>query len=239
MVEFVEEGDIVIKEIKAYVDGSCLYGSPEFVGYATVIEKENVILKEISGKVPVTEVMSYNKQAWELKNTRNIAGEIFSVVATMKYCIENNVKKVIINHDCEGLEKWAVGEWKQNSDITAKYHSLMKECCKTIKITFNKIKAHKGKNKRPDFLAREAANNKEEDYSVWPNVTFDFNLPKRKELPEFIPDTNNENTMATKPATIKQLKFLKKLKCKEIPKNRYDASILIDKYMKLKEVKTI
>lgn len=232
IIETLEIKKLGKPKYKAYVDGCCHGGNFDYVGYASIIEKNGEIIKELTGKVPVKDVITYNAKSGKDTNTKNVSGEIHGVVATINYCLLNNIKNITICYDYEGLEKWALDEWETKTDLTARYKALFKAVKGHIEICFCKVDGKKGKNKIADTLAKKAAIDGEE-LEVWPEIEMDIITPKRKKIPEFIPDLENENTMAQDPVTQKQFKYLRKLKCKEIPHNKYEASLLIEKYIKL------
>ncbi len=47
----------------------------------------------------------------------NIAGEIFGVIYALDWAVSNGYSKIKIYHDYEGIQKWASGEWKAESEI--------------------------------------------------------------------------------------------------------------------------
>ncbi|MBF0714834.1 ribonuclease H1 domain-containing protein [Gemelliphila palaticanis] len=130
----------------AYIDGSYdnekkIYGS----GIVIVI-KDKKITKKISG----------NKE--DIRELRNVAGEIEAVKYVLSYCLENNINEITIYYDYAGIESWATGDWKTNLEYTKNYAIFAREIMKKINVHFVKVKAHSGVelNELADNLAKEA-----------------------------------------------------------------------------------
>jgi viroplasmin and RNaseH domain-containing protein len=129
-------------ELKVYVDGS-YFSSIPYAGWAWVAMQGG---KEIAcdfGKTPV-----------EAKS-RNIDGETYASFQAALW-LNQQQKHGIICHDYLGVSKWALYEWKANSEIAQEYQSQMKPLMKWV--SFEKVAAHSGiaGNERADFLAKEA-----------------------------------------------------------------------------------
>ncbi len=124
-----------------YVDGSNLGGA---TGYGVVILKDGEVVEEISGSVP--EALA--------QGTRQIAGELFAVEKAIMWCRANAVHEVSIFYDCEGIEKWASGEWKTNHPLTRRYAELVRNS--GIPIHWHKVNSHTKNcwNERADELAK-------------------------------------------------------------------------------------
>lgn len=126
---------------EAFVDGSYISGA---IGYGSIIYLGDEIKAEISGTVTDTQF-------------RQFSGELKSVIETIKWCQTNDVKKIRINYDYQGIEKFATSKWKAGNDISREYVDFI---IKTkIKIEWRHIKSHTGnyKNDKADFLAKKAA----------------------------------------------------------------------------------
>ncbi|MDR1926910.1 MAG: reverse transcriptase-like protein [Endomicrobium sp.] len=132
---------------EAFVDGSYIAG---VTGYGAVIYLGNEIKAEISGVILDTQF-------------RQFGGELQAVIEMLKWCHDNNVKKIRINYDYEGIEKFATGKWKARNTLSSEYANFFRKV--QIIIEWRHIKSHTGnvKNNRADFLARKAChyNNKQ------------------------------------------------------------------------------
>lgn len=124
-----------------YVDGSNLGGA---TGYGVVILKDGELIEELSGSVP--DALT--------QGTRQIAGELFAVERAIMWCQENGIREVSIFYDCEGIEKWASGEWKTNHPLTRRYAELVRNS--GILIHWHKVNSHTKDcwNERADELAK-------------------------------------------------------------------------------------
>ncbi|MDR3243467.1 MAG: reverse transcriptase-like protein [Elusimicrobiota bacterium] len=125
---------------EAFVDGS--YIEP-YAGYGAAIYLENDIKARISGII---------KDA----SSRQIAGEFQAVIETLKWCGENQVKKIRINYDYSGIEKFASGAWKAQNPVVKNY---VKQILNSdIEIEWRYVKSHSGniKNNVADVLAKKA-----------------------------------------------------------------------------------
>jgi ribonuclease HI len=79
-----------------------------------------------------------------------------SVIETLKWCDENNVKKIRINYDYEGIEKFAAGKWKSGNELSKDYVNFIRQT--KVEIEWRHIKSHTGniKNDKADLLAKRA-----------------------------------------------------------------------------------
>jgi ribonuclease HI len=131
---------------EAFVDGSYIAG---VTGYGAVIYLGDEIKTELSGVISDTQF-------------RQFGGELQAVIEMLKWCHDNNVKKIRINYDYEGIEKFATGKWKARNSISSNYINFLRKV--QIAIEWRHTKSHTGnvKNDRADFLARKACcyNNK-------------------------------------------------------------------------------
>lgn len=90
---------------------------------------------------------------------RNVAGEIFASMDAISKAIMYGCESITIYYDYEGIEKWAVGDWKANKTGTKLYKRFIAENSTKIHIDFVKVKAHTGVeyNEVADMLAKRAA----------------------------------------------------------------------------------
>lgn len=125
----------VESKVVIYTDGS--YNTKTNVGsWAYVILKDSIKVHEASGKTKENFLTS-----------RNIAGECTAVLKALQYCDANNITKVEIHHDLEGVQKWAQpvnGEkrWKATTEITKIYQTWFDKYTKKISVDFVHVKGH-------------------------------------------------------------------------------------------------
>jgi len=96
----------------------------------------------------------------ELSKHRNVSGELLAAMYAMYYAARNSISCIIIQHDYEGIAKWASGEWKTNTHITKLYQRFLFEN-QIVNYQFVKVDAHSGDkyNDRTDKLAKLALEN--------------------------------------------------------------------------------
>ena len=89
---------------------------------------------------------------------RNVAGELLATIKVIEAAISDNLQKITIYHDYQGIQAWADGDWKTNKVITKVYKEMIKLAREKIQIKFKKVKAHSGNllNNRVDRLAKQA-----------------------------------------------------------------------------------
>ena len=106
------------------------------------------------------DVYSFNKayKKDDFSSARNVAGEIKGAGFIIQYCINHNIKELVIYYDYIGIEKWYTKEWKANSDIARVYVDFVDKIKDKIKIHFVKVKSHSNDlyNDQADLLAKEA-----------------------------------------------------------------------------------
>ncbi|MCA6080133.1 RNase H family protein [Candidatus Endomicrobiellum agilis] len=126
---------------EAFVDGSYISG---VTGYGAAIYLGNELKAEISGAISDAQFRQFD-------------GELKSVVETIKWCRDNGIKKIRINYDYQGIEKFATGKWKAGNDISKEYVDFILKA--KMEIEWRHIKSHTGnqKNNKADFLAKKAA----------------------------------------------------------------------------------
>ncbi|SHF09428.1 RNase H [Marinitoga hydrogenitolerans DSM 16785] len=132
--------------INIYIDGSYDH-SLKKIGSGFVVMKGNVLEKYWKG---------FSEEKF-LKH-RNVAGEIFAAILAFEYAKQENLKCIEINYDYEGIEKWALGLWKTNTELTRYYKQQYDYYSSLFLIKFNKIKSHSGNkfNDIADELAKKA-----------------------------------------------------------------------------------
>lgn len=133
--------------VEAYVDGSYEHSIREY-GSGVVILKNNNVEKTYS-------IKGTDKN---LVTMRNVAGEIEASKIAMNYCLENNIKNLVLYFDYEGIEKWCTGVWKTNKEGTIDYKKYYDNIKKDLNVKFVKVKAHTGDkyNEEADKLAKRA-----------------------------------------------------------------------------------
>ncbi|MFM1572664.1 RNase H [Helcococcus ovis] len=141
----ISKDSIKDNEIIAYVDGSYNISTGEF-GYGVILLDNH-------------QEITFNKVIYddELKNQRNVAGEVFGSMAAIGKAIELKKSKIYIHFDYMGIKAWAIGEWKTNIQLTKDYKKFIDEKSSLIDIEFIKVKAHSN-NKYNDIADRLAKN---------------------------------------------------------------------------------
>ncbi|MDR0956766.1 MAG: hypothetical protein LBL77_02770 [Endomicrobium sp.] len=126
---------------EAFVDGSYI---SEITGYGAVIYLGDDIKAEISGIVPNS-------------SFRQFGGELKSVIEVLKWGEINNVKKMRINYDYVGIEKFVTHEWKARNVLSIEYVNFVNSI--KTEIQWRHIKSHTGdvRNEKADLLAKKAA----------------------------------------------------------------------------------
>ncbi|MBR2674497.1 MAG: ribonuclease HII [Mogibacterium sp.] len=143
--------EVLAVGVRAYVDGSYDSATGRFSCGVVILETDE------NGVTEQTELKSVFDDADAAKQ-RNVAGEIMGAKTAIDYCLANDIKKVIICHDYEGVGKWADGLWKANNPLTKGYKQFMADARRLMDISFEKVKAHAGNkyNDIADKLAKEA-----------------------------------------------------------------------------------
>jgi ribonuclease HI len=126
---------------EAFVDGAYINS---ITSYASIIYLGDSIQTELFGTIKDTQF-------------RQFGGELKSVVETLKWCEKNNVKKIRINYDYQGIESFATGKWQAKNELSLEYVNFIRNT--NIQIQWRHIKGHTGnlKNDRVDMLAKKAA----------------------------------------------------------------------------------
>lgn len=136
--------------IIAYVDGSFDKKTKRY-SFGAILIKDGKIIKRLSrvGNNP-----KYQK-------SQQIAGEVFGALHAIQWAINHHFKKIIVHYDYLGIEKWALGEWRSNKDVSIDYAESFQQLASKIKVEFVKVKAHSGieYNEMADQLAKDALKN--------------------------------------------------------------------------------
>ncbi len=134
---------------QAYVDGSFNKVKQQYGSGIVIIEKGDV-KKEIS-------LSGKNRDFLE---SYQIAGEIEGALEAMRWGIKNLISDISIFYDYQGIESWALGEWKANKAISKYYIKEFQKLSSKIGVNFIKVAAHTGDkyNERADELAKKGAN---------------------------------------------------------------------------------
>lgn len=131
----------------AYVDGSFEKSSQRYSFGAVLIQDDQVI-----------QTLSRVGDNPKYQGSWQIAGEVFGALHAIQWAIENNFKKIILHYDYLGIEKWALGEWRTNKDVSKDYAASFQQLASKIEVEFVKVKAHSGikYNEMVDQMAKDA-----------------------------------------------------------------------------------
>lgn len=101
----------------------------------------------------------------DYSNLRNVAGELAGARRAVQFALSNDIKKITIYHDYEGVATLATREWDSHSPFTEDYLNFMKESAKQIKIDFRWVRGHSGNyyNDMADRLAKTATTDEYRD----------------------------------------------------------------------------
>ena len=104
----------------------------------------------------------------ELAQMHNVAGEIKGAEAAMRFAVANQIKRLVIYHDYEGIAKWCNGAWKANKEGTKAYQAYYKSIRSMLDIEFVKVKGHSNDhyNDMADALAKQALGLGDTDYTT-------------------------------------------------------------------------
>lgn len=147
IVENHNTDEIIDNKLLAYVDGSFDETLGKYAFGCIIITPNGETIKEFG-----------NGDNPESLAIRNVAGEMLGAMYAVKWAIKNGYDNIELHYDYEGIEKWAIGEWKAKNTLTQKYAAFMKEQQSIIRINFQKVKAHSGDfyNEEADRLAKKA-----------------------------------------------------------------------------------
>ena len=132
--------------VYAYIDGSFdrvsgIYGS----GVVIVDSDEKYEYKHAENREDYAQL-------------HNVAGELEAAKFVMWYAVDKKIKEITLFYDYQGIEAWAVGDWKANLPYTQDYVKFYNKVKTAVKVNFVKVKAHTGieLNEVVDKLAKEA-----------------------------------------------------------------------------------
>jgi len=122
----------------AFVDGSF---QNDCIGYGWVVYRNDKLQAEDWGTVD------------QFKSMQQVVGELKATVEVLNWCVSQEVDAVDLHYDYEGIEKWAIGDWKTKNALTKRYANLMDSLL--INVNWVKEEAHSGVtgNERADRLA--------------------------------------------------------------------------------------
>ena len=88
----------------------------------------------------------------------NVAGELEAAKFVMWYAVDKKIKEITLFYDYQGIEAWAVEDWKANLPYTQDYVKFYNKVKTAVKVNFVKVKAHTGieLNEVVDKLAKDA-----------------------------------------------------------------------------------
>lgn len=139
-----------LDSIIAYVDGSFDKKTKRY-SFGAILIKDEKIIKKLSrvGNNP------------KYQTSHQIAGEVFGALHAIQWAINHHFKKIIIHYDYLGIEKWALGEWRSNKEVSIDYVESFQKLASKINVEFVKVKAHSGieYNEMADQLAKDALKN--------------------------------------------------------------------------------
>ncbi len=150
------------KKVIAFIDGS----------YGTVNERE----KYSFGAVLITDEQEVELYRGYLNPDwiafRNVAGEIQGAMEAISWALEHGKTEIDLYYDYQGIEKWAVGDWRANSAVAITYVEFIKKVKDQLTIRFFHVPAHTGinYNERVDDLAKDAL--KSQDFRTHDKMSF-------------------------------------------------------------------
>ena len=145
-IRFVTNQNQEKTDFAIYTDGSyqpkCAYASWAYV----VINQQNEKVTELAG------------MCQEKATSRNIDGEVFAALQAGEWAFTRQCK-VTLFYDYQGIESWALGDWKSQTPIAIFYTKRVKQYLPFL--SFSKVKAHTGDqwNEYVDQLAKQAIKN--------------------------------------------------------------------------------
>lgn len=136
------------KKAIAFIDGS--YGKVKeraMYSFGAVI---------ITDKREVELYRSYLNPDWIAY--RNVAGEIQGAMEAISWARDHGKAEIDVYYDYQGIEKWAIGDWRANSAVAIAYVKFIQKVKEEISIRFFHVPAHTGVdyNERVDDLAKFA-----------------------------------------------------------------------------------
>ncbi len=135
--------------VDIWVDGSCMPHTDGslLLGWAYLARKNDQELHRDRGNDIPTEAHRH----------RNVAGEIMAVRKAVEWCQTQNIPRIRIHHDYQGLASWPTHAWKRNTPFTQDYAEVVRKS--GLAIEWMKVKAHSGdpNNDIVDEEAKKAA----------------------------------------------------------------------------------
>lgn len=94
-------------------------------------------------KSRLVEEFQFFLDSTKLSAHRNVSGEILAVMYSIYSSYKMGYKNLLVFHDYEGVSKWASGEWRAKTELTAFYMEFLKNFKgKGFQVYFCKVKAH-------------------------------------------------------------------------------------------------
>lgn len=115
-----------------WVDGAFLNKTTPT--WAIMVQQDGITVHTSSGKITDPKLAQHHQ----------VAGELTAVIKAMHWCTAHNIKEVTIHYDYEGIKSWPLQLWRAKQEFTSEYADYMQQLMDSIKITFNKVKAHSG-----------------------------------------------------------------------------------------------
>ena len=109
----------------------------------------------------------------------------------MEWAIENNVREITICYDYEGIQAWALGEWKTSKPVSKNYREKFENLSGQVKVYFKKVRAHSGVhfNELADQLAKKGI----KEGVFFSEITEQKNKNTNSDLYELLLDTDSIN----------------------------------------------
>lgn len=138
----------------------------------TKISSYGIHLTIPNGKGLYTEEeVSSRVKTSRFEGSNNIIGEVFGVINALEWCLKNDIDKISIYCDYEGLIKWGNNEWKTKSDISKYYYSKLSEYKVMLDVKFTWVRGHSNirQNENADILAKNALEGKKTKFKTGRN----------------------------------------------------------------------
>jgi ribonuclease HI len=74
--------------------------------------------------------------------SRNIIGEVHATIKGVEWCVNNNIKNVVVVHDYAGIGCWALGLWRARRPVSKEYKEKIDELMLEIEVKFEKVNGH-------------------------------------------------------------------------------------------------
>jgi ribonuclease HI len=111
--------------VEIFVDGS-YNPCKKIAAYGLVIVKNNKpFLKDFSA-YPYSDVTE----------SHNVGAELIGAKRAVELALANNIKKLVINYDYIGIEKFATNTWKAKTPQTIEYQAFMRRYMRLMEIYF-------------------------------------------------------------------------------------------------------